>query len=169
MGADNTYGTNTSKTAGQFDFTSVTAYTKAELTEPEPGTDPEPEPVPGFVLYHAGYNGNSGYIGFNGNEVGAEGTLVTIPNLAAADKGLLTWQLVETETEGQYKIKNVGSGLYLGVCGYNQSPKAVAEADAPIYTKAAYGDYTTFNCPSGYYGPGYSWLHLNQQKKENLA
>ena len=165
VGADNTYGTNTKKTAGQFDFTSVTAYTKAELTEPEPGTDPEPEPVPGFVLYHAGYNGNSGYIGFNGNEVGAEGTLVTLPNLAAADKGLLTWQLVETETEGQYKIKNVGSGLYLGVCGYNQSPKAVAEADAPIYTKAAYGDYTTFNCPTGSYGPTYSWLHLNSANK----
>ena len=163
VGADNTYGTNTKKTAGQFDFTSVTAYTKAELTEPEPGTDPEP--VPGFVLYHAGYNGNSGYIGFNGNEVGAEGTLVTLPNLAAADKGLLTWQLVETETEGQYKIKNVGSGLYLGVCGYNQSPKAVAEADAPIYTKAAYGDYTTFNCPTGSYGPTYSWLHLNSANK----
>ena len=147
VGEKVTLGTDGTSKAGQFAFTSVTAYTKAELTEPEPGTDPEP--VPGFVLYHAGYNGNSGYIGFNGNEVGAEGTLVTIPNLAAADKGLLTWQLVETETEGQYKIKNVGSGLYLGVCGYNQSPKAVAEADAPVYTKAAYGDYTTFNCPSG--------------------
>ena len=163
VGAKVTLGTDGTTKAGQFAFTSVTAYTKAELTEPEPGTDPEP--VPGFVLYHAGYNGNSGYIGFNGNEVGAEGTLVTIPNLAAADKGLLTWQLVETETEGEYKIKNVGSGLYLGVCGYGQSPKAVAEADAPVYTKAAYGDYTTFNCPSGYYGPGYSWLHLNQQNK----
>ena len=163
VGEKTTLGTDGTSKAGQFAFTSVTAYTKAELTEP--GTDPDPEPVPGFVLYHAGYNGNSGYIGFNGNEVGAEGTLVTIPNLAAADKGLLTWQLVETETEGQYKIKNVGSGLYLGVCGYNQSPKAVAEADAPIYTKAAYGDYTTFNCPSGSYGPTYSWLHLNSANK----
>lgn len=163
VGEKVTLGTDGTSKAGQFAFTSVTAYTKAELTEPEPGTDPEP--VPGFVLYHAGYNGNSGYIGFNGNEVGAEGTLVTLPNLAAADKGLLTWQLVETETEGQYKIKNVGSGLYLGVCGYNQSPKAVAEADAPVYTKAAYGDYTTFNCPSGSYGPTYSWLHLNSANK----
>ncbi len=163
VGEKATLGTDGTDAAGQFAFTSVTAYTKAELTEP--GTDPDPEPVPGFVLYHAGYNGNSGYIGFNGNEVGAEGTLVTIPNLAAADKGLLTWQLVETETEGQYKIKNVGSGLYLGVCGYNQSPKAVAEADAPVYTKAAYGDYTTFNCPSGSYGPTWSWLHLNSQNK----
>lgn len=159
VGEKATLGTDGETKAGQFDFSSVTAYTKAELT------DPDPEPVPGFVLYHAGYNGNSGYIGFNGNEVGAEGTLVTIPNLAAADKGLLTWQLVETETEGQYKIKNVGSGLYLGVCGYNQSPKAVAEADAPVYTKAAYGDYTTFNCPSGSYGPTYSWLHLNSANK----
>lgn len=163
VGEKTTLGTEGTSKAGQFAFTSVTAYTKAELTEP--GTDPEPEPVPGFVLYHAGYNGNPGYIAFNGNEVGAEGTLVTIPNLAAADKGLLTWQLVETETEGQYKIKNVGSGLYLGVCGYNQSPKAVAEADAPVYTKAAYGDYTTFNCPSGSYGPTYSWLHLNSANK----
>ena len=163
VGEKVTLGTDGTSKAGQFAFTSVTAYTKAELTEPEPGTDPEP--VPGFVLYHAGYNGNSGYIGFNGNEVGAEGTLVTLPNLAAADKGLLTWQLVETETEGQYKIKNVGSGLYLGVCGYNQSPKAVAEADAPVYTKAAYGDYTTFNCPTGSYGPTYSWLYLNSANK----
>ena len=163
VGEKTTLGTEGTSKAGQFAFTSVTAYTKAELTEP--GTDPEPEPVPGFVLYHAGYNGNPGYIAFNGNEVGAEGTLVTLPNLAAADKGLLTWQLVETETEGQYKIKNVGSGLYLGVCGYNQSPKAVAEADAPVYTKAAYGDYTTFNCPSGSYGPTYSWLHLNSANK----
>ncbi|MDD6594095.1 MAG: hypothetical protein PUF09_07585 [Bacteroidales bacterium] len=163
VGEKTTLGTEGTSKAGQFAFTSVTAYTKAELTEP--GTDPEPEPVPGFVLYHAGYNGNPGYIAFNGNEVGAEGTLVTIPNLAAADKGLLTWQLVETETEGEYKIKNVGSGLYLGVCGYNQSPKAVAEADAPVYTKAAYGDYTTFNCPSGSYGPTYSWLHLNSANK----
>lgn len=159
VGDTATYGTDPKDKAGQFDFTSVTAYTKAELTVTEP------DPVPGFVLYHAGYNGNPGYIGFNGKEVGAEGVLVTLPNLAAADKGLLTWQLVETETEGEYKIKNVGSGLYLGVCGWYQSPKAVAEADAPVYTKADYNGYTTFNCPSGSYGPTYSWLHLNSSNK----
>ena len=165
VGADNTYGTNKKKTAGQFDFSSVTAYTAAELAVTGPDPDPDPEPVPGFVLCHAGYNGNPGYIGFNGTEVGAEGVLVTLPNLAAADKSLLTWQLVETETEGEYKIKNVGSGLYLGACGAYQSPNAVAEENAPVYTKADYSGFTTFNCPSGTNAPTYSWLHLNAQNK----
>ena len=127
VGASNTYGTNTSKNAGQFDFSSVTAYTKAELTEPEP----EPEPVPGFVLYHAGYNGNPGYVAFDGTEVGAQGILVTLPNIASYDKERFAWQLVETATEGEYKIMNVGTGLFLGVAGYNQTPTAVAEENAP--------------------------------------
>lgn len=41
VGASNTYGTSTKKTAGQFDFSSVTAYTQAELTVTEPEPDPE--------------------------------------------------------------------------------------------------------------------------------
>ncbi|MCI6727723.1 MAG: hypothetical protein SO293_04015 [Alloprevotella sp.] len=41
VGSANTYGTNKSKTTGQFDFSSVTAYTKAELTVTEPEPDPE--------------------------------------------------------------------------------------------------------------------------------
>ena len=40
VGSANTYGTNKSKTTGQFDFSSVTAYTKAELTVTEPEPDP---------------------------------------------------------------------------------------------------------------------------------
>ena len=169
VGADNTYGTNTSKKAGQFDFSSVTAYTKAELTvtEPDPDPEPDPEPVPGFVLYHAGYNGNPGYIAFNGTEVGAQGVLVTLPNVPSYDKARFAWQLVETETEGQYKIKNVGTGLYLGPAGYGQRPTAVAEENAPIYTKADYNGYTTFNCPTGAYAyegspSGYGWLHVDK-------
>ena len=161
VGADNTYGTNTKKNAGQFDFSSVTAYTAAELAVTEP--DPDPEPVPGFVLYHAGYNGNPGYIAFNGTEVGAQGVLVTLPNIASYEKARFAWQLVETETEGEYKIKNVGTGLYLGTCGYGQKPTAVAEGNAPIYTKADYNGYTTFNCPSGSYASsGYAWLHVEK-------
>ncbi len=157
-----TLGTDGTSKAGQFAFTSVTAYTKAELTVTEP--EPEPEPVPSFVLYHAGYNGNDGFIGFASAEAGAEGILVTKANLAATDNALLTWQLIETETEGQYKIKN-GAGYYLGVAGYNQTPTAVAEENAPVYTKADYNGYTTFNCPSGSYAPDYSWLHVAGSNK----
>ena len=156
-----TLGTDGTSKAGQFDFSSVTAYTKAELTVTEP--DPDPEPVPSFVLYHAGYNGNPGYIAFNGTEVGAQGVLVTLPNIASYEKARFAWQLIETETEGEYKIKNVGTGLYLGTCGYGQKPTAVAEENAPIYTKADYNGYTTFNCPSGSYASsGYAWLHVEK-------
>ena len=42
VGDKATYGTEGATKAGQFDFTSVTAYTKAELTV----TEPEPDPVP---------------------------------------------------------------------------------------------------------------------------
>ena len=42
VGDNATYGTEGATKAGQFDFTSVTAYTKAELTV----TEPEPDPVP---------------------------------------------------------------------------------------------------------------------------
>ncbi|MGN1259927.1 MAG: hypothetical protein ACI4UC_02350, partial [Alloprevotella sp.] len=161
VGETATLGTETGK-AGQFDFTSVTAYTAAELTVTEP--EPEPEPVPSFVLYHAGYNGNDGFIGFASAEAGAEGILVTKANLAATDNALLTWQLIETETEGQYKIKN-GAGYYLGVAGYNQTPTAVEEENAPVYTKADYNGYTTFNCPSGSYAPDHSWLHVAGSNK----
>ncbi|MDD5780502.1 MAG: hypothetical protein PUD40_05550 [Bacteroidales bacterium] len=157
-----TLGTDGTTKAGQFDFTSVTAYTKAELTVTEP--EPEPEPVPSFVLYHAGYNGNDGFIGFASAEEGAEGILVTKANLAATDNKLLTWQLIETETEGQYKIKN-GAGYFLGVAGYNQTPTAVTEENAPVYTKADYNGYITFNCPSGSYAPDYSWLHVAKNNK----
>ena len=165
VGEKTTLGTEGTSKAGQFAFTFVTAYTKAELTEP--GTDPEPEPMPGFVLYHAGYNGNPGYIAFNGTEVGAQGVLVTLPNVPSYDKARFAWQLVETETEGQYKIKNVGTGLYLGTAGYDQRPTAVAEENAPIYTKADYNGYTTFNCPTGSYAyngspSGYGWLHVDK-------
>lgn len=152
-----TLGTDGTSKAGQFDFSSVTAYTKAELTVTEPT---EPEPVPGFVLYHASSERNPGYVAFDGTEVGAQGVLVTLPNIASYDKARFAWQLVETATEGEYKIKNVGTGLFLGVAGYNQTPTAVAEENAPIYTKADYNGYTTFNCPSGSYGPSYSWLHV---------
>ncbi|MCI7613921.1 MAG: Ig-like domain-containing protein [Bacteroidales bacterium] len=161
VGEKATLGTDGTSKAGQFDFSSVTAYTAAELAVTEP--DPEPEPVPGFVLYHAGYNGNPGYIAFNGTEVGAQGVLVTLPNIASYDKARFAWQLVETETEGQFKIKNVGTGLFLGLAGWNQRPTAVAEENAPIYTKADYNGYATFNCPSGNYASsGCSWLHLDQ-------
>ena len=158
VGEKATLGTDGTSKAGQFDFSSVTAYTAAELAVTEP--DPDPEPVPGFVLYHASSDRNPGYVAFDGTEVGAQGILVTLPNIASYDKTRFAWQLVETETEGQYKIKNVGTGLFLGVAGYNQTPTAVAEEDAPIYTKADYNGYTTFNCPSGSYGPSYSWLHV---------
>lgn len=158
-----TLGTDGTSKAGQFDFSSVTAYTKAELTVTEP--DPDPEPVPSFVLYHAGYNGNPGYIAFNGTEAGAEGILVPLSNIASYDKERFAWQLVETETEGEYKIKNVGTDLFLGVAGWYQTPTAVAEENAPIYTKADYNGYTTFNCPSGSYGPGWSWLHVGSNYK----
>ena len=165
VGDKATYGTDPKDKAGQFDFTSVTAYTKAELTVTEP--DPEPEPVPGFVLYHAGYNGNPGYIAFNGTEVGAQGVLVTLPNVPSYDKARFAWQLVETDTEGKFKIKNVGTGLFLGLAGWNQKPTAVAEENAPIYTKADYNGYTTFNCPTGSYAyngspSGYGWLHVDK-------
>ena len=162
VGEKVTLGTDGTSKAGQFAFTSVTAYTKAELTVTEP--EPEPEPVPGFVLYHAGYNGNDGFIGFASAEEGAEGILVTKANLAATDNALLTWQLIETETEGEYKIKN-GAGYYLGVAGYNQTPTAVTEENAPVYTKADYNGYTTFNCPSGSYATTYSWLHVAGSNK----
>lgn len=161
VGEKATLGTDGTSKAGQFDFSSVTAYTAAELAVTEP--DPDPEPVPGFVLYHAGYNGNPGYIAFNGTEVGAQGVLVTLPNVPSYDKARFAWQLVETETEGQFKIKNVGTGLFLGLAGWNQRPTAVAEENAPIYTKADYNGYATFNCPSGNYASsGCSWLHLDQ-------
>ena len=161
VGEKATLGTEGTSNAGQFDFSSVTAYTAAELAVTEP--DPEPEPVPGFVLYHAGYNGNPGYIAFNGTEVGAQGVLVTLPNVPSYDKARFAWQLVETDTEGQFKIKNVGTGLFLGLAGWNQRPTAVAEENAPIYTKADYNGYATFNCPSGNYASsGCSWLHLDQ-------
>ena len=156
VGDKATLGTDGTSKAGQFDFSSVTAYTAAELAV----TDPEPEPVPGFVLYHASSDRNPGYVAFDGTEVGAQGVLVTLPNIVSYDKARFAWQLVETATEGQYKIKNVGTGLFLGVAGYNQTPTAVAEENAPIYTKAEYNGYTTFNCPSGSYGPSYSWLHV---------
>ena len=162
VGEKATLGTDGTSKAGQFAFTSVTAYTKAELTVTEP--EPEPEPVPSFVLYHAGYNGNDGFIGFASAEEGAEGILVTKANLAATDNALLTWQLIETETEGEYKIKN-GAGYYLGVAGYNQTPTAVTEENAPVYTKADYNGYTTFNCPSGSYATTYSWLHVAGSNK----
>lgn len=162
VGEKATYGTDGETKAGQFDFTSVTAYTKAELTVTEP--EPEPEPVPSFVLYHAGYNGNDGFIGFASAEAGAEGILVTKANLAATDNALLTWQLIETETEGEYKIKN-GAGYFLGVAGYNQTPTAVTEENAPVYTKADYNGYITFNCPSGSYATTYSWLHVAKNNK----
>lgn len=161
VGDKATLGTDGTSKAGQFDFSSVTAYTAAELAVTEP--DPEPEPVPGFVLYHAGYNGNPGYIAFNGTEVGAQGVLVTLPNVPSYDKARFAWQLIETETEGEYKIKNVGTGLYLGTAGYGQKPTAVAEENAPIYTKADYNGYTTFNCPTGSYASsGYGWLHVDK-------
>ena len=89
---------------------------------------------------------------------------MTKANLAATDNALLTWQLIETETEGQYKIKN-GAGYYLGVAGYNQTPTAVAEENAPVYTKADYNGYTTFNCPSGSNAPDHSWLHVAGSNK----
>ena len=165
VGDKATYGTDGETKAGQFDFSSVTAYTAAELAVTEP--DPEPEPVPGFVLYHAGYNGNPGYIAFNGTEVGAQGVLVTLPNVPSYDKARFAWQLVETDTEGKFKIKNVGTGLFLGLAGWNQKPTAVAEENAPIYTKADYNGYTTFNCPTGSYAyngspSGYGWLHVDK-------
>ena len=165
VGEKATLGTDGTSKAGQFDFSSVTAYTAAELAVTEP--DPEPEPVPGFVLYHAGYNGNPGYIAFNGTEVGAQGVLVTLPNVPSYDKARFAWQLVETDTEGKFKIKNVGTGLFLGLAGWNQKPTAVAEENAPIYTKADYNGYTTFNCPTGSYAyngspSGYGWLHVDK-------
>lgn len=165
VGEKATLGTEGTSKAGQFDFSSVTAYTAAELAVTEP--DPEPEPVPGFVLYHAGYNGNPGYIAFNGTEVGAQGVLVTLPNVPSYDKARFAWQLVETDTEGKFKIKNVGTGLFLGLAGWNQKPTAVAEENAPIYTKADYNGYTTFNCPTGSYAyngspSGYGWLHVDK-------
>lgn len=161
VGEKATLGTEGTSAAGQFAFTSVTAYTKAELTV----TEPDPEPVPGFVLYHAGYNGNPGYVAFDGTEVGAQAILVTLPNVASYDKARFAWQLVETATEGEYKIKNVGTGLYLGPAGANQDAKAVAEENAPVYTKADYNGYTTFNCPSGSWGPDWSWLHVASNYK----
>ena len=165
VGEKATLGTDGTSKAGQFDFSSVTAYTAAELAVTEP--DPEPEPVPGFVLYHAGYNGNPGYIAFNGTEVGAQGVLVTLPNVPSYDKARFAWQLVETDTEGKFKIKNVSTGLFLGLAGWNQKPTAVAEENAPIYTKADYNGYTTFNCPTGSYAyngspSGYGWLHVDK-------
>lgn len=165
VGEKATLGTEGTSKAGQFDFSSVTAYTAAELAVTEP--DPEPEPVPGFVLYHAGYNGNPGYIAFNGTEVGAQSVLVTLPNVPSYDKARFAWQLVETDTEGKFKIKNVGTGLFLGLAGWNQKPTAVAEENAPIYTKADYNGYTTFNCPTGSYAyngspSGYGWLHVDK-------
>ena len=46
VGDKATYGTDGETKAGQFDFSSVTAYTAAELAVTEP--DPEPDPVPYF-------------------------------------------------------------------------------------------------------------------------
>jgi len=130
-------------------LTALTVTGTATAQEVEGGDD-----ASGVVyLYNTG---KGTFLQIDGTEAGATFSLV-----AGTDTEVTKWELVETGTENQVRIKNVSTGLYLGACAQSTNVTAVNEAAAVVYEHSVLENGNDVFRDTSNEDTQYSYLHVN--------